>query len=164
MDNSFDREAKSFYEEEFKICSTWNSQRNQVFHRRVQSKTYFQLDYQRNPGIFCRRALLKLPGFKQIIQTRINTSTPTNSEYSLSKPLVPEGLLSPRHPREPHGCQGQGCAGALCTYPVHSKQPLLTPQIFQKPLMESELVTEKEVAMIFVNWKELIMCNIKLLK
>ncbi|XP_014745843.1 PREDICTED: intersectin-1 [Sturnus vulgaris] len=36
--------------------------------------------------------------------------------------------------------------------------------IFQKPLMESELVTEKEVAMIFVNWKELIMCNIKLLK
>lgn len=40
----------------------------------------------------------------------------------------------------------------------------LTPQIFQKPLMESELVTEKEVAMIFVNWKELIMCNIKLLK
>lgn len=52
----------------------------------------------------------------------------------------------------------------LCTYPVHSKWPLLTPQIFQKPLMESELVTEKEVAMIFVNWKELIMCNIKLLK
>uniref|UniRef100_A0A8C2T3F4 Intersectin-1 n=1 Tax=Coturnix japonica TaxID=93934 RepID=A0A8C2T3F4_COTJA len=36
--------------------------------------------------------------------------------------------------------------------------------IFQKPLMESELLTEKEVAMIFVNWKELIMCNIKLLK
>ncbi|PNI55464.1 ITSN1 isoform 32, partial [Pan troglodytes] len=32
------------------------------------------------------------------------------------------------------------------------------------PLMESELLTEKEVAMIFVNWKELIMCNIKLLK
>uniref|UniRef100_A0AAQ6AK23 Intersectin-1 n=1 Tax=Amphiprion ocellaris TaxID=80972 RepID=A0AAQ6AK23_AMPOC len=27
-----------------------------------------------------------------------------------------------------------------------------------------ELLTEKEVAMIFVNWKELIMCNIKLLK
>ncbi|MEQ2209741.1 Intersectin 1 (SH3 domain protein) [Xenoophorus captivus] len=29
---------------------------------------------------------------------------------------------------------------------------------------ECELLTEKEVAMIFVNWKELIMCNIKLLK
>uniref|UniRef100_A0A8C9MMB1 Intersectin-1 n=1 Tax=Serinus canaria TaxID=9135 RepID=A0A8C9MMB1_SERCA len=40
----------------------------------------------------------------------------------------------------------------------------LVTEIFQKPLMESELVTEKEVAMIFVNWKELIMCNIKLLK
>ncbi|KAJ7427584.1 hypothetical protein WISP_05770 [Willisornis vidua] len=40
----------------------------------------------------------------------------------------------------------------------------LTLQIFQKPLLESELLTEKEVAMIFVNWKELIMCNIKLLK
>ncbi|XP_039567810.1 intersectin-1 isoform X2 [Passer montanus] len=39
----------------------------------------------------------------------------------------------------------------------------LVTEIFQKPLMESELVTEKEVAMIFVNWKELIMCNIKLL-
>lgn len=38
------------------------------------------------------------------------------------------------------------------------------PQIFQKPLMESELLTEKEGAMVFVNWKELIMCNIKLLK
>lgn len=37
-------------------------------------------------------------------------------------------------------------------------------QTFQKPLLESELLTEKEVAMIFVNWKELIMCNIKLLK
>lgn len=30
--------------------------------------------------------------------------------------------------------------------------------------MESELLTEKEGAMIFVNWKDLIMCNIKLLK
>uniref|UniRef100_H3AP46 Intersectin 1 (SH3 domain protein) n=1 Tax=Latimeria chalumnae TaxID=7897 RepID=H3AP46_LATCH len=37
-------------------------------------------------------------------------------------------------------------------------------KIFQKPLMESDLLTEKEVTMIFVNWKELIMCNIKLLK
>ncbi|XP_052014640.1 intersectin-1 isoform X4 [Apodemus sylvaticus] len=40
----------------------------------------------------------------------------------------------------------------------------LVTEIFQKPLTESELLTEKEVAMIFVNWKELIMCNIKLLK
>lgn len=40
----------------------------------------------------------------------------------------------------------------------------LPRQVFQKPLLESELLTEKEVAMIFVNWKELIMCNIKLLK
>ncbi|XP_075816200.1 intersectin-1 isoform X3 [Microtus pennsylvanicus] len=40
----------------------------------------------------------------------------------------------------------------------------LVTEVFQKPLMESELLTEKEVAMIFVNWKELIMCNIKLLK
>lgn len=37
-------------------------------------------------------------------------------------------------------------------------------QIFHKPLLDCELLTEKEVAMIFVNWKELIMCNIKLLK
>ena len=37
-------------------------------------------------------------------------------------------------------------------------------QVFQKPLLESEVLTEKEVGMIFVNWKELIMCNIKLLK
>ncbi|XP_078144909.1 intersectin-1 [Centroberyx gerrardi] len=40
----------------------------------------------------------------------------------------------------------------------------LVTEIFQKPLLECELLTEKEVAMIFVNWKELIMCNIKLLK
>uniref|UniRef100_A0A8C7ITR5 Intersectin-1 n=1 Tax=Oncorhynchus kisutch TaxID=8019 RepID=A0A8C7ITR5_ONCKI len=40
----------------------------------------------------------------------------------------------------------------------------LVTEVFQKPLLESELLTEKEVAMIFVNWKELIMCNIKLLK
>uniref|UniRef100_A0A8D2Q7F7 Intersectin 1 n=1 Tax=Varanus komodoensis TaxID=61221 RepID=A0A8D2Q7F7_VARKO len=40
----------------------------------------------------------------------------------------------------------------------------LVTEIFQKPLIDSELLTEKEVAMIFVNWKELIMCNIKLLK
>ncbi|XP_042190655.1 intersectin-1 isoform X3 [Callorhinchus milii] len=40
----------------------------------------------------------------------------------------------------------------------------LVTEVFQKPLLESDLLTEKEVAMIFVNWKELIMCNIKLLK
>ncbi|XP_072556765.1 intersectin-1-like isoform X3 [Paramormyrops kingsleyae] len=40
----------------------------------------------------------------------------------------------------------------------------LVTEVFQKPLLESELLTEKEVAMIFVNWKELIMCNVKLLK
>ncbi|XP_069616890.1 intersectin-1 isoform X1 [Ranitomeya imitator] len=40
----------------------------------------------------------------------------------------------------------------------------LVTETFQKPLLESELLTEKEVTMIFVNWKELIMCNIKLLK
>uniref|UniRef100_A0A671DP93 Intersectin 1 n=1 Tax=Rhinolophus ferrumequinum TaxID=59479 RepID=A0A671DP93_RHIFE len=40
----------------------------------------------------------------------------------------------------------------------------LVTEIFQKPLMESELLTEKEGAMIFVNWKELTMCNVKLLK
>ncbi|KAJ8282265.1 hypothetical protein COCON_G00047840 [Conger conger] len=40
----------------------------------------------------------------------------------------------------------------------------LVTEVFQKPLLESELLTETEVAMIFVNWKELIMCNIKLLK
>ncbi|XP_013878187.1 intersectin-1 [Austrofundulus limnaeus] len=40
----------------------------------------------------------------------------------------------------------------------------LVTEIFHKPLLDCELLTEKEVAMIFVNWKELIMCNIKLLK
>ncbi|KAJ3610859.1 hypothetical protein NHX12_022949 [Muraenolepis orangiensis] len=40
----------------------------------------------------------------------------------------------------------------------------LVTETFQKPLLECELLTEKEVGMIFVNWKELIMCNIKLLK
>ncbi|XP_032888315.1 intersectin-1 isoform X6 [Amblyraja radiata] len=40
----------------------------------------------------------------------------------------------------------------------------LVTEVFQKPLLESDLLTEKEVTMIFVNWKELIMCNIKLLK
>ncbi|XP_045435799.1 intersectin-1 isoform X5 [Pipistrellus kuhlii] len=40
----------------------------------------------------------------------------------------------------------------------------LVTEIFQKPLMEAEMLTEKEGAMTFVNWKELIMCNVKLLK
>ncbi|XP_061822656.1 intersectin-1 isoform X1 [Nerophis lumbriciformis] len=40
----------------------------------------------------------------------------------------------------------------------------LVTEIFHKPLLDCELLSEKEVAMIFVNWKELIMCNIKLLK
>ncbi|KAM8851869.1 intersectin-1 isoform 1-T1 [Synchiropus picturatus] len=40
----------------------------------------------------------------------------------------------------------------------------LVTEIFHKPLLDAEFLTEKEVAMIFVNWKELIMCNIKLLK
>ncbi|KAJ4948804.1 hypothetical protein JOQ06_020327 [Pogonophryne albipinna] len=33
----------------------------------------------------------------------------------------------------------------------------LVTEIFHKPLLECELLTEKEVGMIFVNWKELIM-------
>lgn len=82
---------------------TWDSQRNQIFHKRVQTKIYYWLHYQRNPGIFCRTPLLKFPGVKQIIQIRINTTSPTNSEYSMLKPIVPEGLLSASHPREHKG-------------------------------------------------------------
>lgn len=37
-------------------------------------------------------------------------------------------------------------------------------QVFQKPMAESGVLTEAEMAMIFVNWKELIMSNTKLLK
>uniref|UniRef100_A0A672HXQ7 Intersectin 1 (SH3 domain protein) n=1 Tax=Salarias fasciatus TaxID=181472 RepID=A0A672HXQ7_SALFA len=36
----------------------------------------------------------------------------------------------------------------------------LVTEIFHKPLLECELLTEKEVAMIFVNWKELIMLSV----
>ncbi|XP_056135301.1 intersectin-2b [Lampris incognitus] len=37
-------------------------------------------------------------------------------------------------------------------------------EVFYKPMSESGRLTEAEMAMIFVNWKDLIACNIKLLK
>ncbi|KAE8605248.1 hypothetical protein XENTR_v10015042 [Xenopus tropicalis] len=40
----------------------------------------------------------------------------------------------------------------------------LVIEVFQKPMAESGLLTEGEMGMIFVNWKELIMSNTKLLK
>ncbi|XP_040283363.1 intersectin-2 isoform X1 [Bufo bufo] len=40
----------------------------------------------------------------------------------------------------------------------------LVVEVFQKPMAESGALTEAEMVMIFVNWKELIMSNTKLLK
>ncbi|XP_054425069.1 intersectin-2 isoform X3 [Pteronotus mesoamericanus] len=40
----------------------------------------------------------------------------------------------------------------------------LVVEVFQKPMAESGSLTEGEMALIFVNWKELIMSNTKLLK
>ncbi|KAG8580072.1 hypothetical protein GDO81_007120 [Engystomops pustulosus] len=40
----------------------------------------------------------------------------------------------------------------------------LVIEVFQKPMAESGALTEAEMGMIFVNWKELIMSNTKLLK
>lgn len=37
-------------------------------------------------------------------------------------------------------------------------------QVFHKPMSESGRLTEAEMGVIFVNWRELIMCNTKLLK
>lgn len=41
---------------------------------------------------------------------------------------------------------------------------LSVPQVFHKPMSESGRLTEAEMGVIFVNWRELIMCNTKLLK
>uniref|UniRef100_A0A668AEI6 Intersectin 2a n=1 Tax=Myripristis murdjan TaxID=586833 RepID=A0A668AEI6_9TELE len=40
----------------------------------------------------------------------------------------------------------------------------LVLEVFYKPMSESGRLTEAEMGMIFVNWRELIMCNTKLLK
>lgn len=40
----------------------------------------------------------------------------------------------------------------------------LVLEVFHKPMSESGRLTETEMSMIFVNWRELIMCNTKLLK
>lgn len=37
-------------------------------------------------------------------------------------------------------------------------------QVFHKPMSESGRLTEKEMVMVFANWRELIICNTKLLK
>uniref|UniRef100_A0AAY4D1R3 Intersectin 2a n=1 Tax=Denticeps clupeoides TaxID=299321 RepID=A0AAY4D1R3_9TELE len=40
----------------------------------------------------------------------------------------------------------------------------LVLEVFHKPMAESSRLTDEEMSMIFVNWRELIMCNTKLLK
>lgn len=42
--------------------------------------------------------------------------------------------------------------------------PPLVNQVFYKPMSGSGRLTEEEMGVIFVNWRELIMCNTKLLK
>eukprot|EP00057_Strongylocentrotus_purpuratus_P016006 XP_011670480.1 PREDICTED: intersectin-1 [Strongylocentrotus purpuratus] len=39
----------------------------------------------------------------------------------------------------------------------------LAVEVFQKPMLESQIMTPQEMAAVFVNWKELIQCNTKLL-
>jgi len=41
---------------------------------------------------------------------------------------------------------------------------ILRLQVFLKPMADSGYLTEGEMGLIFVNWKELIMSNTKLLK
>lgn len=48
-------------------------------------------------------------------------------------------------------------------YSVSCFFPFVT-QVFHKPMSESGRLTEAEMGVIFVNWRELIMCNTKLLK
>lgn len=47
---------------------------------------------------------------------------------------------------------------------LHVSVFALGAQVFYKPMSESGRLTEAEMAVIFVNWRELIMCNSKLLK
>lgn len=47
---------------------------------------------------------------------------------------------------------------------VHLFPVLMNIQVFYKPMAESGRLTEAEMSMIFVNWRELIMCSTKLLK
>uniref|UniRef100_A0AAR2IZ48 Intersectin 2a n=1 Tax=Pygocentrus nattereri TaxID=42514 RepID=A0AAR2IZ48_PYGNA len=52
---------------------------------------------------------------------------------------------------------------------IHTEQTYLQDlelvlEVFYKPMAESGRLTEAEMAVIFVNWRELIMCNTKLLK
>lgn len=42
--------------------------------------------------------------------------------------------------------------------------PPLVNQVFYKPMSEAGRLTEEEMGVIFVNWRELILCNTKLLK
>lgn len=124
MDNSFDREAKPFFEEEFKICKPETLREIRTSTKESKVKPIFSCVIKGILGSFAGDLWLKFPGFKQIIQIRVNTTTPTNSEYSLLKPLVPEGLLSPTHCREHDGCLGhRACWKSVCTYPVRSKWP-----------------------------------------
>ena len=37
-------------------------------------------------------------------------------------------------------------------------------QVFYNPLAESGMLTEQEFSTVFINWKELIWCNTRLLK
>lgn len=37
-------------------------------------------------------------------------------------------------------------------------------QVFYNPLADSGMLTEQELSTVFINWKELIWCNMRLLK
>lgn len=37
-------------------------------------------------------------------------------------------------------------------------------QVFYNPLADSGMLTEQELSTVFINWKELMLCNMRLLK
>ncbi|XP_072297673.1 intersectin-2a [Eucyclogobius newberryi] len=65
----------------------------------------------------------------------------------------------------PHERKRQGYIHELIqTEETYVEDLELVLDVFYKPMSESGRLTEAEMAVIFVNWRELIMCNTKLLK
>ncbi|KAF3702763.1 Intersectin-2 SH3 domain-containing protein 1B SH3P18 SH3P18-like WASP-associated protein [Channa argus] len=99
----------------------------------------------------------------------------TESDPSQQSPLPPPAPLS--HPsclsqselpcRNRKPCRQQEQPSSAPSFPPHSFRTVVfcAPLfVFYKPMSESGRLTEAEMGVIFVNWRELIMCNTKLLK
>ncbi|GIY06586.1 intersectin-1 [Caerostris darwini] len=92
------------------------------------------------------------------VLNKSNISSQNNFNINSLGTSVFESLSSKEKKRQQHICE------LISTEETYVEDMSIVLDAFQKPLREASVLTKEELRSIFVNWKELIVCNTKLLR